>query len=165
MKHVTQDLHRYLAGDLAPDAVGAFEAHVAACPDCARALAEERRLWTLLGELADRRQTASGDVSRSIWPAVRARTIGAARPAGGLLAGRPVLGWSLAGAAVVAGLVLGLVAPSGLLGTPDRLTGATGDNTTASVWLSDGSWLSDNDADGLDLVWATAGLNETGEGS
>lgn len=46
-----EHLARYLAGELRPGARARLEAHLATCPDCARELAELRRLERLLGQM------------------------------------------------------------------------------------------------------------------
>ncbi len=96
MTHMHDLIAAYVDGRLAEADREAVDAHCAVCPDCARALAETRAVWDLMGE------AHAPEPTRSVWPDVvestaprqapawrRAAfgTLSAAAAAGGLLIG------------------------------------------------------------------------------
>ena len=151
MRHVKDQLHLWLSGELTDDETALIDAHLAACPECAAAAERERELWRNLGDV-----TAASDTgTTSVWSAVRARTVGRSDSTP-LLGRRPVFGMSLAAGAVAAGLVLSLLMPT----DAEKATAPT-NGTGDGIWLSDGSWLSGYDTDGMELVWLSPGSAET----
>ena len=171
MQHVTDKLHLWLSGELTDAEATAVSDHLAECPACAAAAEQERELWRALGAATgvdDAGSAAEPIAARdeiSVWPAVRARTV-ARKSVTAWFGQRPALGMTLAAGAMAAGLVLSVLAPLGVQQATDKTGGSTGfASTNESLWLSDGSWLSGSDTDGLDLVWLTAGSDETKDDS
>lgn len=122
--HVTARLAARLGNETDPAETAAIDAHLAACTDC-RAEAEALRgAWETLDA------GAAPVSSASVWPAVRARTTGRRVAGTGL---RPLWRGAAAAAAVVAGLVLGNLAPAGV-------GAVSGDEEDVAAWLEGSSW-------------------------
>ncbi|HUP20574.1 MAG TPA: zf-HC2 domain-containing protein [Gemmatimonadota bacterium] len=65
--HWIERLSDYIDGDLAPGERGEMEAHVAACPECAAALADLRRVVAAAGALEN------APPERDLWPGIAER--------------------------------------------------------------------------------------------
>ena len=155
MKHVTRNIHAWLAGELEPAAARDLENHLEQCPDCARAAGESRAVWDALGAAAPGESQLS---SPSVWPAVRARTFG--RRAGGSWFYGPsfLVRAGLATTAVAAGLVCAVMLPGGGLdATPN-----SGEQQVETLWLENSSWTVADQDYGLDRMWLSAGLDTEG---
>ncbi len=150
MNHVTSKLAAYLAGELSAQERDSIDRHLRACAACRREFAAQSETWALLEAVAE-----PGQPGRSVWPAVRARTIGASGARG-----RPALGW--AAAALVAGMILGVSWPGAGPGPAETTTvdQAAGEDS----WLQS-SWLERDTGDDLASGWLLAGRTDDGGGS
>lgn len=153
MKHVTDRIQAWLGGELDAERSAALERHLAECPDCAREAERSRELWDLL---------AAGEArpaSDSVWPAVQARTFGAA--GSWFYGGRALTRTGWAAAAVACGLMLAVLLPLGVGAGNGNVAMAS----DGSMWLTDSSWLAETDEAGLHQVWLDAGLDDEEGGS
>jgi anti-sigma factor RsiW len=142
MKHYTDQIQAYLSGELAAGARAEMEAHLAGCTRCADQVAEQRKLWDALADLAPAQHGAS------VWPAVQARTTGSAT---GWFFGAGK--WSrstLAAGAVAAGLMVGFLLPGGA-GNGKGEALASEPDEVETLWIS-GSALSAGQSD-LEALW------------
>jgi len=146
MKHVSDQLGRWQGGELDAAAAAAVEAHLEACPDCRREADALRTVWSALD--AARPEPAPA----SVWPGVQARTFGARR--GWFFAGRPALQTGLAAAAILGGLLVGVILPAG-----GEATAAT--NGESTLW-SDSSRVLDDAAEGSLALWLAPGDTDAG---
>lgn len=156
MNHVTDQIQALLSGELSATESARIEAHLLDCPQCARSAEEAREFWENLGSLGENQPGSSG----SVWPGVRARTLGR-KDAGFSISGRGR--WvqpSLAAAALAAGLMLGILIPGGgndqIGGEAEALT--VSEDQLESAWLLDTSWgegISD-----FEISWIGAGLDD-----
>jgi len=161
MKHVTDMIAAYLSGELQVQRRAEFEEHLAGCGDCRREAEEAREVWEMLGAVA-----SPGTGTASVWPSVRARTIDRQTRGDDWFFGAGRIGragW--AAAAVVAGLMLGILLPAG----SDNSTSADNDGATAwlfeASWLEDSSWLTTEGTTGLVDILLGADLPEQENGS
>jgi len=147
--HEQDRIRAWLDGELAPDEAARVREHCAACPDCARALAELTATWQAL---------ALGEAPpppRPAWPGVRAALAGRAR------ARVPRLRLAFGGAgAVVAGLAIGLAlgldSPAAPAGEAAAASG--GGSAAASELVYDSaSLLVGTAAPTLEGIYAEAG--------
>lgn len=140
MSHVTNDLGRWLGGELDQARRRAVDEHLATCAACRREADALRAVWDDLA-LAE----APG-AAPSAWPAVQARTFGA-QPSW-FFAGRPVLRAGLAVAAVACGLLAAVLVPGTgadkgaldgtLYASASRVLDVDG-SSPVDVWLAMGS--------------------------
>jgi anti-sigma factor RsiW len=162
MKHVSESIPAFVSGELDNERRAGVREHLDVCPQCRAEAARAHQLWDQLGTAAKQRP-ATG----SVWPAVRARTLGRAAGGSAWFFGRqPWLRAGLAGAAVAAGLAVGMLAPAGS-GEPDAGDGVVADATwlLESSWLSGSSWLTGDQAVGLDDLLLGAEPTDGGNGS
>jgi anti-sigma factor RsiW len=139
MKHVRESIQAFVSGDLDRERNEAVRAHLAACPACRREAEQVRATWDLLETAASEPE---GDLS--IWPEVRRRTVERGDQARDWFFGHGA--WSrsaLASAAVAAGLVIGILVPTGQ--APDALAYQQEDD----AWLAEATWTSGAGATGL----------------
>jgi len=141
--HVEDRLEAYVAGEMTPVEAERVRAHCQDCPRCRRALAEVQSVWRALGE------DPSPELPRPLWPLLGQRLGKPRSPRA-----RLVLALS-ASAAGVAGLLLGVLLGSQLIGAP----GAWQQET----WSEVGSLLADGEQSTLDQVYVS-GFEEGGEG-
>ncbi|MBU8871037.1 MAG: zf-HC2 domain-containing protein [Gemmatimonadales bacterium] len=155
MKHVTERIHAWLAGELDPVSATDLEQHLEQCPDCARVARESRAVWETLGSAAAEDEQLS---SPSLWPRVRARTFGEQTGGSWFYGPSSVVRAGLASAAVAAGLVFAVMLPGeGLNGDQN-----SSDQQVETLWLEDSSWTSADQDYGLDRMWLSAGLDTEG---
>lgn len=161
MKHVRELIQGYVAGELDRDQKGAVDAHLVSCPDCRREAEQATALWEMLGAGSVNHQG-----SRSIWPAVRARTqSGSGNTREWLFGNGPWTRSGFATAAVAAGLVAGILIPIG------DGSGTSSPETEGSSWLVDSSWisgsswLSEDGSAGLDDILLGVDLSDEENGS
>jgi len=162
MKHVTNMIQSYISGELDSVRAGEVEDHLNECSSCRKEADTARGMWEMLGAL-DSPPSDSG----SVWPAVQARTFGRESSEREWFFGAGNLTRTgLATAAVAAGLMLGVLLPSG----PDQQEGVDSGMTDTSwlvesSWLSESSWLGGGGSNGLDDILLGADLPEEGNGS
>jgi anti-sigma factor RsiW len=162
MKHVEELIQTYLAGELDTDRAAAVERHLEGCSRCRGEVRQAQALLEMLGSAE-----LETPQSASIWSEVRTRTLGLeAERREWFFGARPWMRTSLAAGALAAGLVAGVLLPTG----SGEVSAA--DNPSAeSAWLMDSSWLSDSswraigDAVGLDDILLGADLVDEGNGS
>jgi len=144
VKHVSESLQRYVDDELGPEARRAVDEHCAVCPECARALAELRQFWTGV------ESGAAPPPARPLWPGVRARLEAQDGGTGRRGTSRRAMTWGLSGAALAAGLVLGLIfgatappadspverAGSLLPGSDETALFSAGEMTLGGLWLA-----------------------------
>ena len=147
-------IQAWLSGQLDKESSARFEDHMENCPACAATLASAKELWELLGR-GD--VLASGPIP-SVWPEVRDRTLGQRKGGAWFFGGGRLMRASLAGCAVAAGLMAGVMVP-GLSGN------ANADDTGNYLWISEASWLDDSATDGLAGIWLDPGLAAESDGS
>lgn len=156
MKHETENIQAWLSGELSPTEAARLESHLRDCPACARESENARQMWDLLGCLED-----SAQVSReSLWPAVQQRTFGESGPGSWFFGTGRLVQSSLAAAALVAGLMLGVMVPgtgSDLVGGQAEALDVTEDQLE-TLWLSGTSW--DSGLTEFESSWLTAGQDE-----
>lgn len=113
--HVLARLQAWRDGELPVAAAEAVRAHLAACPDCARAAAELETIWDAIA-------TAPPPPPPPAWPGLRASFAGPRRAS---------LPWAAGLAAATAGLLMGL-----LIGEPGRAGArvATASDDAVSEW-------------------------------
>ncbi len=155
MKHVTENIQAWLAGELDPNAVTDLEQHLDVCPACARAARESRSLWEALGEVEI---TESQLSSPSVWSGVRARTFGERNKGEWFYGPSLLVRIGLATAAVTAGLVFSVMLPGGGL---DAVPTSSGQHVE-TLWLEDSSWITMDQDHDLDRMWLSAGLDTEG---
>jgi anti-sigma factor RsiW len=162
MKHVRELIQAFVAGELDPDKTAAVQEHVAGCAECRAEADRSRDLWDWLGAVE-----TSPPRTASVWPSVRARTLGSSDGAPAWFFGRgPWMRTGLATAAVAAGLMVGVLAPAGSSDqTP--VDGAVTDASwlLESSWLSGSSWLAGEGTVGLDEILLGADPADEGNGS
>ncbi len=143
--HVLGEIQACVDGELPAATAERVRAHAAACPACARALAQAEATWSALAVY----RVPEG--ARPAWPRLRARLRSPRRS--------PLSFATGAAAAAVAGLLLGLVVGRALP------TGATGADPaeTLSSWAQDGSLLAAGGAATLDSLFLAAGEASAGE--
>lgn len=159
MTHETHNIQAWLSGELSPEAVASLEKHLQGCPECARAADEARQVWDLLGGL----ETASTATGPSVWPAVRQRTLGR-RESGSWFFGHGALARSsLATAAVVAGLMMGILLPGAQTSQVGGQAEAevVSDDQVELAWLTDSSW--GTGLTNFESSWLTAGQDQTND--
>jgi hypothetical protein len=162
MKHVTNMIQAYISGELDSTRTAAVEDHLNECPSCRKEADAARGMWEMLGAL-DPPPSDTG----SVWTAVQARTFGRGTTEHEWFFGAGNLTRTgLATAAVAAGLMLGVLLPSG----PDLQEGVDSGLTDTSwlvesTWLSESSWLGGDGSTGLDDILLGADLPEEGNGS
>jgi len=156
MNHITDQIQTWLSGELSTKEAARLEAHLLDCPDCARSAEESREFWESLGSLGENQTGSRG----SVWPGVRARTLGQKEAGDSLTGGGRWVQPSLAAAALAAGLMLGILIPGGgndqIGGEAEALT--VSEDQLESAWLLDTSWgegISD-----FEISWIGAGLDE-----
>ncbi len=161
MKHVTELLQLFVAGELDGPRKHVVEEHLKKCSACRDEADQALRLWEDLGSV--------GPVlsNESVWPSVRARTFGAGSRqqqwffgSGGLARG------ALAATALAAGLTLGILVP--VNEGPDGDVYDPGSDSSwllESSWLSESSWLGGDGAPGIDELLLGAGLQDEVDGS
>ena len=155
MNHVADSIPAWLAGELDPAVVEHLERHLEQCPDCARAARESRAIWTALGSATNNDSRSS---SPSVWPQVRARTLGRRNQESWFYGPNALVRAGLATAAMAAGLVFAVLLPGGGLDpSPDA-----GDQQVENLWLDDSSWTIPGQDDALDRMWLSAGLDTEG---
>jgi anti-sigma factor RsiW len=141
MRHVHDQLERWLGGELDEAAAAAVAAHLAECADC-RAEAQARRaVWDVLAVAEP--AAAAG----SVWQAVRARTT--ARREGWFFGGRPLVQAGFAAAAVACGLLAAVLLP----GRADKAA------LDGSLYAMSSRVLDAEGASAVDL-WLGAGADE-----
>lgn len=152
MKHVDDKVQAFVAGELSGTEQQRVADHVVNCPACAREVAEARQLWDLLGEAEVPRDMPQNMLenapAKSAWPEIQARTFGRAR--GTLLYGGGR--WSKAGiaaTALVAGLALAVLLPSGDAGK--KVLSSESDISWGSSF-----WLDEQSDSGFSTIWLTA---------
>ncbi len=78
-REMTDNISAYLDGELTGSKLDAFRKHLESCPDCRAELAEQEKLWGLLGEV--RVAEATGELTQRILGRTirrrRLRTVGA----------------------------------------------------------------------------------------
>ena len=150
MKHVTEDLAAYLAGELTAERMDAVSDHLDTCPSCRAERDRMGKVWDLLGEVA---AAPAPQAIGSVWPAVRARTTAAPAP-------RPGVGFGWAAVAVAAGIMVAVLLPVGsrVPATDTALAAAEEDSWLESTWLQ-------SDTEGLAEGWLLAGRDENGDES
>jgi len=162
MKHVRELIRALVAGELDPDRTDAVQEHLAECAECRAEADRSRNLWNLLGA-AEVSPAGSG----SVWPAVRARTLGSPDETRAWFYGKgPLIRTGLATAAVAAGLMVGVLAPAGSA-EETAVGGASAEASwlLESSWLSGSSWLADVGTVGLDEILLGADPADGGNGS
>ena len=155
MKHITENIHAWLAGELDPAAVTDLEQHLKQCPDCARAATESRTFWEALGAAAPGESQMS---SPSVWPGVRARTFGERAGGSWFYGPSSLVRAGLATAAVTAGLVFAALLPGGGLDAAPN----SSEQQVETLWLENSSWTVADQDYGLDRMWLSAGLDTEG---
>lgn len=159
MKHVTDRIAAWLAGELSDAEARQVTEHFRDCPACAQAAEAERNLWKVVDQVAELNLSKT-----SVWPQVQSRTFGH-RGAGAWFFGNRV--WTrnaLASLAVAAGLVVGLVLP----GLGEREYTESPDIAVAnseSFGFGNSSWLSTETSDELGDIWLAAGRDTEGDES
>jgi anti-sigma factor RsiW len=161
MKHVRDAITAYHCGELGPERKAAVARHLASCPDCRMEADRVGALWTRLDTIG----SAAKDEA-TVWPAVRARTLGRRSGAEDWFFGAGRLSrtcWAAGWVAV--GLLASVLLPAG----PNREAAAASDRTEAawlfeSSWLTDSSWSSEDDAVDLDDILLGADLGDEGNG-
>jgi len=141
--HVLARLQAWRDGELPVAAAEAVRAHLAACPDCARAAAELETIWEAIA-------TAPPPPPPPAWPGLRASFAGPRRAS---------LPWAAGLAAATAGLLVGL-----LVGEPGR-AGArvvAESDDGASEWAGTQTLVLADAATTLDGIYldTTAGADE-----
>ncbi|MBK8165230.1 MAG: zf-HC2 domain-containing protein [bacterium] len=149
MKHVADRMAAWLGGELDAAAAASLEAHLRGCEDCRREAEALRATWNAL-DIAPAPLPAG-----SVWPAVRARTLGA-RPRGWFFGGSPAARGALAAATLAVG-VLGGRLTGGLSGPREAL--ADDDGNLAAVWLEESTWH-DESGGGLAESWLALASDE-----
>lgn len=150
MKHVVDLIQAWLGGELAGPEHEAVNAHLAACPACAREAERAQAVWDLL-------DTAAAEMApvHSAWPGVQARTFGAS--GGDVFYGRSL--WSKVGVAtlaVAAGLSLAVLLPR----TGSRDGGLAGSDSDS---VKGGSfWLDEQSSGAFSELWLAAAEEGTG---
>ncbi len=155
MKHITERIPAWLAGDLDQDAVTDLEHHLERCPDCARSAHESRALWEALGTVAFDEISQS---TPSVWSAVRTRTIAENISNSWFYGPSSLARVGLATAAVAAGLVFAVMLPGGGL---DEVPNP-GDQQVETLWLEESSWAATDQDYDLDKMWLSAGMDTEG---
>jgi anti-sigma factor RsiW len=145
--HVLARLQAWRDGELTVDAAGLVRAHLAACPDCARAAADLETVW------AASAAAPPPEAPRPAWPGLRAACAGKRRA---------TLPWAAALAAATAGLLVGL-----LVGQPGRAgarVSAEGDGG-ASEWAGAQTLVVADAATTLDGIYldTSAGADEASD--
>ena len=135
-------VHAYHDGELSPEQMAAFEAHLNGCADCRELLADLRKISQLVtaAPIADVPQQASRRMQQAWWAAQAARDRGVRRVASWLTA---------AAAAVILAVMIGSPAsrrsaespvvflPSDLLVPPTVITDEPQDETIdAAQWIA-----------------------------
>lgn len=145
--HVLARLQAWRDGELPVDAAAVVRAHLAACPDCARAALELEMVWDAIA--AARPPTAP----RPAWPGLRASFAGPRRVS---------LPWAAGLAAATAGLLVGL-----LIGEPGRAGArvAAESEDGASEWAGAQTLVVADAATTLDGIYldTTAGADEASD--
>lgn len=156
MKHVTNQLQAWISGELDQAQTEVLEKHLAACPACAEQAAARRAVWNSLEILA------RPDQGPSLWPGIRVRTVGAGDSSPWFFGTGRWVRSSLAVAAVVAGLMVGVWIPGGqqqIGGEADAL--APTDAQLETLWLSGTTWAGGMTAWQSD--WLSVGLAESSQ--
>ena len=161
MKHVTDLIQQFVAGELDGPRKEAVEAHLESCPSCRSEAEEALRFWENLGSVE------ASPAIESVWPAVQTRTVGRGRGDGDWFFGSGNLArGALAITAVAAGLSLGVLIPA-----RQEAGDMTAEAETASSWLVESSWLSQSswlgggDAPGIDELLLGVELQDEVDGS
>lgn len=161
MKHVTDMIQQFVAGELDGPRKEAVEAHLDSCTSCRSKAEEALRFWENLGA------AETSPATESVWPAVQARTLGRGRAdrdwffgSGNLARG------ALAMTAVAAGLSLSVLVPARQgQGDTTAETEAVSSWLSESSWLSQSSWLGGGDDPGIDELLLGVELQDEVDGS
>ncbi len=162
MKHVTNMIQAYISGELDSVRKAEVEEHLNGCPSCRKEADQARGVWEMLSVAGVPTSTTG-----SVWPAVQARTFGRGTSEREWFFGAGNLTRAgLATAAVAAGLMLGVLLPSGS-GHQDGVDDGLTDESwlVESTWLSESSWLGGDGSIGLDGILLGADLLDEGNGS
>jgi len=162
MKHIANRIQAYLSGELASDQKAMLEKHLDECPACRAEVDQAREMWKMLDAM-----DTLPPATDSVWSAVHARTFGKKTSEREWFFGAGNLTRAgLATAAVAAGLMLGVLLPTGSDHQEGLDSGLTDSSwLMESSWLSDSSWLGGDVAAGLDDILLGADLLEEGNGS
>lgn len=153
MKHAETQIARRLAGQLAPEEIEQFEAHVLECPRCAQEWKESRAVWDALADPEAQRQA---ERAPSVWQAVRERTV-ARRQEPWFYGSTAWLRSGLAIGVVAAGLICAVLMPLG-----GQSTAQAEDSDIDTMWMQNSSWNAASSDQNLDTLWLNAGLETEG---
>ncbi len=150
MKHVTNRIQAFVAGELSGAEEQAVAAHLKQCSACSREADQARQLWDLLGDAA----TPSQASTASAWPEIQARTFG--RGQGSLLFGSGL--WTKAGVvsmALAAGLGLAILLPGQdaykMQDADEMIVAGESDAAWGSAF-----WLGDDSGTSFSELWLAA---------
>jgi len=148
-RHVADRFAAWLGGELDTAAAAALETHLRDCAECRREAAAQRAAWNVLQDVA------GPPPSASLWPAVRARTFGAAAR-GWFFGGSPALRGALAAATLAVGVLAGRLTGGLAASAPST---AEDDGTLAAVWQEEATWHDASDG-GLAASWLAVAADD-----
>lgn len=161
MKHVTDAITAYHCGELDPERKAAVEKHLAECPECRQEAHRVEALWARLDPIG-----SIAEDEGTVWPAVRARTLGERSGLADWFFGAGRLSRTVVAAGWVAvGLLASFLLPVG----PNGDAAAESDLTETawlfeSTWLTEGGWSTEDGAAGLDDILLGTDLGDEGNG-